>query len=161
MAITVYGGTWAGRCSYLFKKFTFKPHKLWQFDETVPLDRLASLETVSLESDGRSTLSTVGRALVGDLIAGPFGALIAAGTAKGRNQVTFFATFDDNRQFMGATDSETFLSWTGYLLTRKRFQEKEAALAAEKEAEKLNREGSGGRSQQSRKSRRIDRALHR
>lgn len=139
-AVTVYGGDFkAGRCSYLFKKFTFKPQKLWQFDETVPLDQLVSLETVSLESDGRSTLSTVGRALVGDLIAGPFGAIIAAGTAKGRNQVTFLATFADNRQFMGATDSETFKSWKGYLLTRKRAQETGVAAAAEEEAKQVAR----------------------
>jgi hypothetical protein len=129
-AVTVYGGDFkAGRCSYLFKKFTFKPHKLWQFDETVSLDQLANLEVVSLESDGRSTLSTIGRALVGDLIAGPFGAIISAGTAKGRNQVTFLATFVDNRQFMGATDSETFKSWTGYLLTRKREEDRNVARA--------------------------------
>jgi hypothetical protein len=96
------------------------------FDENIHLERLLKLETVSLENDGRSTLSSVGRALVGELIAGPFGALIAAGTAKGRNQVTFLATFDDDRQFLGATDSEIFKSWTGYLLTRKRLQEREA-----------------------------------
>jgi hypothetical protein len=139
-AFTVYGGDFkAGRCSYLFKKFTFKPHSLWQFDETVPLDQLVSLETISLESDGRSTLSTVGRALVGDLIAGPFGAIIAAGTAKGRNQVTFLATFDDKRQFMGATDSETFKTWAGYLLTRKRAEEKSGGATAEEEAKKVAR----------------------
>ena len=138
--VTVYGGDFKpGKGSYFFGKFAFKPHKLWQFDETVPLDQLVSLETVSLESDGRSTLSTVGRALVGDLVAGPFGAIIAAGTAKGRNQVTFLATFNDKRQFMGATDSETFKSWTGYLLTRKRAQENSGAAAAEEEAKKVAR----------------------
>ena len=128
-----------GKCSYFFKKFSLKSYDRF-FDEAIPLDRLASLKTVSLENDGRSTLSTVGRALVGDLIAGPFGAIIAAGTAKGRNQVTFLATFDDNRQFLGTTDSETFKSWTGYLLTRERAQENNAAAAAEKEAEKVARE---------------------
>jgi hypothetical protein len=139
--VTVYGGDFkAGKSSYFFEKFSLKSYDRFLFDEVIPLGRLASLETVSLESDGRSTLSTVGRALVGDLIAGPFGAIILAGTAKGRNQVTFLATFDDNRQFLGATDSETFKSWTGYLLTRKRAQENNAATAAEKEAKKIARE---------------------
>ena len=139
-AVTVYGGDFkAGKCSYFSKKFSLKSYDRLLFDEVIPLGSLASLETVSHESDGRSTLSTVGRALVGDLIAGPFGAIIAAGTAKGRNQVTFLATFADNRQFMGATDSETFKSWTGYLLTRKRAQENSTAAAAEEEAKKVAR----------------------
>ena len=136
--VTVYGGDFKpGKCSYFFTKFRLKSYDRLLFDEAIPIDQLSNLETVSLESDGRNTFSTVGRALVGDLIAGPFGAVIAAGTAKGRNLVTFLATFDDNRQFLGATDSETFKSWTGHLLTRKRAHEKNALASAEREAKKV------------------------
>ena len=133
--ITVYGGDFkAGRGTYSSKQFNFKSDKGTGifFGESIPLDRLAKLETVSLENNGRDTGSTVGRALVGELLAGPFGAIIAAGTAKGRNQVTFLATFDDNRQFLGATDSETFKTWMGTLLTRRRMEENETARAAAK-----------------------------
>jgi hypothetical protein len=142
--VTVYGGDFKpAKTSYFFKQFSLKSHDRRWLDETIPLDRLATLETISLESDGRNTLSTVGRALVGDLLAGPFGAIIAAGTAKGRNQVTFLAIFDDNRQFMGSTDSETFKSWTGHLLTKKRRQEKLPPPIPEREdaidAEKVTR----------------------
>jgi hypothetical protein len=118
-AITVYGGDFkAGEGSYSSAQFSLKSYQRIFLNEVIHLDRLANLETVSLESNGRDTLSTVGRALVGELIAGPFGAIIAAGTAKARNQVTFLATFDDNRKFLGSTDSETFKSWMGVLLTR-------------------------------------------
>jgi hypothetical protein len=127
--ITVYGGDFkAGKGSYASKQFIFITGIFSA--ERVPLDRLATLETVSLENNGRDTGSTVGRALVGELLAGPFGAIIAAGTAKARNQVTFLATFDDNRQFLGATDSETFKTWMGTLLTRRRMEENETARAA-------------------------------
>lgn len=131
--ITVYGGDFkAGQGSYLFKQFNLKSNaRTWLTETiTIPLDRLAKLETVSLENNGRDTLSTAGRAVVGELLAGPIGAIVAAGTAKGRNQVTFLATFDDNRQFLGATNSETFKSWMGALLTRRRMEENEAAKRA-------------------------------
>jgi hypothetical protein len=131
--ITVYGGDFkAGQGTYSSKQFNLKsdtgPGVF--FGESIPLDRLAKLETVSLENNGRDTGSTVGRALVGELLVGPIGAIIAAGTAKNRNQVTFLATFDDNRQFLGATDSETFKTWMGTLLTRRRMEENEIARAA-------------------------------
>jgi hypothetical protein len=130
--VTVYGGDFnAGKFDYFYNTFSLGSDGRL-FREKIKIERLISLEIVSLESDGRNTLSTVGRALIGEVIAGPLGALIGAGTAKGRNQVTFLVTFDDNRQLLGATDSETFNSWSGYLLTRKRLQEREADSAAAK-----------------------------
>ena len=131
--ITVYGGDFkAGQGTYSSKQFNLKsdtgPGVF--FGESIPLDRLAKLETVSLENNGRDTGSTVGRALVGELLVGPIGAIIAAGTAKNRNQVTFLASFDDNRQFLGATDAEAFKTWMGTLLTRRCMEENEIARAA-------------------------------
>ena len=144
-AITVYGGDFKpGRGSYLFKAFNL-PSLTRFFHESIPLDRLAKLEMMTLENSGRDAASVAGRALVGEVIAGPLGALIAAGTAKVTNQVTFLAVFDDNRQLLGSTDSETFKTWMGVLLTRQRLAatqamieardlEKESAAAARNEA---------------------------
>jgi len=127
--ITVYGGDFkAGQGSYASKKFTFSTGIF--SCERIPLDSLAKLETVGLENNGRDTGSAVGRALVGELLVGPIGAIIAAGTAKNRNQVTFLASFDDNRQFLGATDAEAFKTWMGTLLTRRCMEENEIARAA-------------------------------
>jgi hypothetical protein len=79
------------------------------FNESISLDRVASVEILAQDNVGRSG-SAILRGAVGDILLGPVGAVVGAISSSDRRQteIMFRADFDDGRTLLASADFETF-----------------------------------------------------
>lgn len=75
--------------------------------ETIPSNRLKSIE-VATEETIKKLPGSIGLGLVGGLLLGPVGLVAGVLVGGNKKEITFVATFHDNRSFVATTDPNTF-----------------------------------------------------
>lgn len=103
--LKIHGGDFTEQSIYFFGNVLVISGKIK--NEKIPSKRLRSVE-VATEETIKKLPGSIGLGLVGGLLLGPVG--LVAGVLAGGNkkEITFVATFHDNRSFVGTSDPNTF-----------------------------------------------------
>jgi hypothetical protein len=98
----------------------------------IALAELVKISMVNQEA-GQTAAAAFGRALVGELLLGPLGALARSVSAAHRTHIRFAATFVDGRRLLATTDSAAFNRLMGFVFTRKSQAAKQLAVSEHEE----------------------------
>lgn len=106
--LEVYGADFLkGRGQLMFGKLSLKTQKHRFFGESIPIDQIAYIETVSSHST-KDTGASLGAGILGAAIAGVPGLLAGAIVGKSKGRVSFVCRFKDGRILVATADQSTY-----------------------------------------------------
>jgi hypothetical protein len=132
--IKVHGGDFVPNSTGYLNDHDFRlPTAAHRFlGERIALAELSEISMMNQEA-GQTAAAVFGRALVGELLLGPLGALAGSVSAANRTHITFTATFLDGRRLLATTDSAAFNRLMGFLFTRRSQAAKQLAASEHEE----------------------------